>query len=261
MTNEKQNQILGENTIPTKYNPNLAEQVTRQIEQEEKQALIETKINPITNPINYDAPLEEGFVYVPSINRYLGKHTRFKNSDWYHCHRQLQQESLRMPTIPEFIEFVKYLKANPQGVKDATSEEIKLIQEDILKPKDDYIGEWLDARFTLDKNNQDYIGYHHIMKDGLLIPDNKEPLEDCLMQDQRIDLDSWLNNHTKQGLPKVNCLAGNLNYNAPMPDTLFKVAKWGKLGTHNICLNCLARADGTEWKIGARPTMFIPRMP
>ena len=64
MKDQKQNQILGENTGPGKYNPELAKQIAKQIEQEEKQTRLEEKRKPknaqptqlpIVNPTNIPA--------------------------------------------------------------------------------------------------------------------------------------------------------------------------------------------------------------
>ena len=70
-------------------------------------------------------------------------------------------------------------------------------------------GEWLDA-------------YFEQRKDGMyVLTQNKtraEKLEDCLMQNKtprieiEIDLDYWLSNPTKQGLPRENTSKGSLYY-------------------------------------------------
>ncbi len=156
---------------------------------------------------------KQGMIYVPSIKLNFAKQRTHLNLNWYNAHKAVLSEGHRIPTIPEFIEFLKYLRDNP-------SEENTLIYDDITQVKDPWRANWLDADFKF-KHKKLFINYNHILDSkGNLKPKNSEPLEDCLMKNKTsgISLDSWINNSTKQGLPKLNILNGNLYYWCPMKD-------------------------------------------
>ena len=179
-------------------------------------------VNPISAPIT-NAPPQSGYVFVPSIGLYVAKQRTLQGSNWYDCHKGLQANGERMPTIPEFVEFLKYLRANPNGVKDTPKQEVESILDDILAVRDPYRAEWLDADFKVKgklMNKKLYINYNHELKGGNLEPKNTEPLEQCLMKDRQpgIDLDSWLSNPTKQGLPQKNVKIGSIWYWYPRSD-------------------------------------------
>ena len=278
MTEPKQTKILGENTRPTKYNPDLASQVTHQIELDEQQAELEAKtrkqesekpVEQIPTQIDDKAPVKEGFIFIPSINLYLGKERKYPNKDWYSCHISLKENEEKMTTIPQFIEFLKYLRANPKGVKDATANEIDWILNDILKPRHPYRAEWLDAKFEVnDMKEVIFAHYNHEVQYsnhassntmttrlGVLVPKNSEVLEICLIEDRTpgIDLTEWLNNPTKQGLPKLDIKDGNLGY---IPIDLNKdisVARFAA-SLNKVELYCQAIPSHTNAGLGVRPT-------
>ena len=71
--------------------------------------------------VNYNTPIlesksktpsfnESNFVYVPSINTYFAKQRTNLGKNWFETHKELQTNGEKMPTIPEFLEFLKYLK-------------------------------------------------------------------------------------------------------------------------------------------------------
>ena len=172
------------------------------LEREEK-AKSESEIKPEITPTNVNI---NNFIYVPSANCYLAKQRTHLGADWNDCHKQLHQESLLMPTIPQFISYINYLKANPNGTQsgDATKEEIESILDDILTVRAPWRSEWLDAFFT-EQNNQLYINYNHRTEpNGNLTPQNSEPLEKCLMEDFYADV----LNGNKQGLPTKKSTKG-----------------------------------------------------
>ena len=224
MTNETK--ILGENTGTGKYNPDLAQQLTKQIEQEEQRAALEAKTKPkteeifdvIASPINTDPQPRESYIYVPSLGLYVGKERIFEGENWYDCHAQLKAANLRMPTISEFIEFIKYLKTRPEINKEAHPGEIELILDDILSQRRPERGEWLNARFHTNTEGVLYMHYNHQGTDKRLFPESLEPLEDYLKTYTKVNFNSWLSNPTKQGLPRVNINKGvieNLWYTPP----------------------------------------------
>lgn len=148
----------------------------------EKQETIKSMTHQDLNKDNY--------IHVPSINLYVAKQRSHLGLNWYDTHRKLHQKSLLMPTILQFLEFIKYLKANPNGIPlgDASKQEIESILDDILIARDHRREEWLDAKFKL-KNKKLYINYNHRTDyKGNLIPQKSEPLEECLMEDCYVDL-------------------------------------------------------------------------
>jgi hypothetical protein len=148
----------------------------------------------------------QGYIYVPAIGLYLAKKRTHDNLNWYETHEKLAKENLRMPTIYEFKEYLRYLRQNQSGVADATSQDIATILDDILTIRDPWRAEWLDARFE-QRGNELYL----IERNN---PSNAKLLELCLMKDKEpgIDLDNWLNNSTSQGLPNPNTKQGQLHY-------------------------------------------------
>src|SRR3989338_4501364 len=57
-----------------------------------------------------NAPELKGFIYVPSIRLYVAKEKTLYGKNWYECHEELHKKDLYMITLPQFIEFIKYLK-------------------------------------------------------------------------------------------------------------------------------------------------------
>ena len=151
------------------------------------------------------------FIYVPDINLYVAKETAYHNLNWKQTHEELHKNNQRMLILPEFLVFLKYLITNQNN------QELEKIYNEIVEVRNPWRAEWLDTDFKF-KNNQLYINSNHIIDaNGNLMPRSSEILEPCLMQDKLpgIDLEYWINNHTKQGLPLENTPAGSLYYWLP----------------------------------------------
>ena len=252
MTNETK--ILGENTRPTKYNPNLAQQMAKQIEEEEQRAALEAKTR---KPVEENTPLT-GYIYLPSQEIYVAKWRILNGKNWYESHKILQERELRMLTIPQFIEFLKYLRSNPNEIGAADFLEIELILDDILALREPYRGEWLDASFKKLGNNR-RINYNHEFKIitgeiPITNPKNSEPLEDCLMENRNVVLDAWLNNPTSQGLPKTNAWSGNLSYQPPAEENT-SVAEF-YVNSRAINLICTQGPTFKSENRGVRPVLI-----
>ena len=157
--------------------------------------------NPNTKPI-IQQPSSNNL----TLNDFIILKNPILGYNWFDTHKELYNQGLRMLTIPEFLELLK--QSNQQD---------KSLYEQITKPRSPARYEWLDADFKF-KNNQLYINSNHIIDaNGNLMPRSSEILEPCLMQDKLpgIDLEYWINNHTKQGLPLENTPAGSLYYWLP----------------------------------------------
>ncbi len=148
--------------------------------------------NKITDQTQKNIVNKQGYIFVPSAAIYIAKERTHLNLDWYKTHEVLHKEGLRMPTIPEFISFINYLRTDYQSID---KKEANQIFDDILKVGE-WRGNWLDAKFE-NKKGKFFINYnHHIIK-GKLVPKNSEPLADCLMEDCWADIF----NSNSQGLP------------------------------------------------------------
>ena len=262
MTNKTN--ILGENTGTGKYNPDLAREVARQAEIEEKQAKLEAKtkkpeqpVEQVTNPIS-SAPEKSGFIFVPKLGLYITDMPYLQSYSWNNTQLLIQNDGMRMPTIPEFIEFVKYIKS-PEGQKKERL--AKIILENILfinQYEENIKHEWLDAKFVMIAGKM-CVNYHSFDNNGKIIK-KQEELEPYLGGDVTpgIDLNQWLKNHTKQGLPPLKPLTivGRLHYFAPVED---KVAYFS-MGSNEIKFGCIRDSHRSYPPTGIRyvahPTKF-----
>jgi len=164
-----------------------------------------------------EAPSLDGFIYVPSISLYFTKERTLLDHKWDDTHRELHKQNLKMPTIPQFVEFLKYLRADP------TAENTRVYNE-ITETRDLWRSEWLDARFYA-KGDELWVAYNHIVDVNLdLVAQDHEKLEGHLMQDKKpgISLEYWLDNSTKQGLPPADAKQGNLRYGCPRENSIVR---------------------------------------
>jgi len=180
------------------------------------------------------APSLKGFIYVPSVDLYFAKEKSHLGKEWYNTHIALHKQNLRMPTIPQFIEFLKYLKADPTA--ENTS-----IYDGITKVKEPWSEEYLDAKFD-EYPEFVSVDYNHIVDSkGNLVAQENEKLEGHLMQNKDtlnnnlgISLEHWLNNPTEHGLPQENIEQGDLWYSPPSES---KIASFFTNG-YGIGLSC-----------------------
>lgn len=151
------------------------------------------------------------FIYIPSLNLNFARERTLQGKNWYETHKELQSNGLSMPTIPEFIESLKYIKKyNPELYKEIT---------EVRNP---WRANWLDADFKV-KGKDLYINYNHTLdSSGNLVPKNSEILDkNTLMKDKipGISLEDFLElDHTYQGLPSKNVKSGYLYYWNPRSD-------------------------------------------
>lgn len=151
------------------------------------------------------------FIRVPSLNLNFVKERTLQGKNWYETHKELQSNGLSMPTIPEFIEFLKYAKINSPE-----------LYKEITEVRNPWRANWLDADFKV-KGKYLYINYNHVLDSkGNLVPKNSEILDkNTLMSDRTpgISLENFLEqNHTSQGLPSKKVKSGDLYYWNPRSD-------------------------------------------
>jgi len=198
-----------------------------------------------------DVPSLDGYIYVPPINLYVAKEKTLHGKDWYQTHKELHKQGLQMLTIPEFIKFIKYLKGGIRHPRYQDREEAKQILDEILTAREPLRGEQLDASFKV-INGELYINYNHRTINGELKPGKSEPLEDCLMKDKGpgIDLDYWLKNPTKQGLPRKNTPGGKLDYWFPLGDDNSVAGLY--VNSHEASLSCCWGPGSPDSRVGVR---------
>ncbi len=210
-------------TLDLDYFKQIAERVKAERALERAEAL-KRKIEPqakapeIQEPEAQEPPtFEKGeprkdYVFVPALGLYLSENRYHQNETWNQTQEIVHKEGKRMPTIPEFVELLKYLRIY-EGKKNVKNAE-KILDE-VYTVREPWRSEWLDAKFE-DKNGM-YVSYHTFDSKGKIIQ-KQEKLEAYLAEDKTpgIDLESWLKNPTKQGLPKANCKAGKLYYWSPV---------------------------------------------
>lgn len=214
-----------------------------------EEKLWDQKIKDYKIPKRKETPLEEkvpdlkGYIYVPTIGLYVAKEKSLYNLYWHEAHKELHKKGLQVLTIRQFIDFLLYLKQNPD-IKDA-----KNILDEVLTKREHYRGECLDAMFSK-KGGQRYISYNHRIENGELVAKNIEPLEKCLMEDCYIDLKSC----NRQGLPTKK--GDDIMYHYPIiPMMEGCVAIFEAIG-NLACLHCDWAADSHSF-MGVRATRKV----
>ena len=143
-------------------------------------------------------PSNSDYIYVPELGLELAKERKHFGLNWNKTHEVLQSEGLQMSTLKEFFTFIKYLQSNP-------TQEYQQILDGILKTRDSWQGEWLDAKFkeetsgVIKKTKKWYLETDHKLINGKLQPQSRQDLESCISEDCYVDLNSI----NSQGLPTV----------------------------------------------------------
>jgi hypothetical protein len=183
------------------------------------------------------------FIFVPSINLYVAKERTHLNENWFECHKELQTNGERMLILPEFIEFLKYTKANFPD-----------IYKEITEVRTPWRAEWIDADFKV-KGKDLFINYNHVLdSNGNPVPQNSEILtQDALMKDKTpgISLEDYLNsNHTNQGLPSKKVKSEDLYYWCPDKDN--KSVAWFDASSVRAVLGCISYPSDQYSALGVR---------
>ncbi|MDP4012582.1 MAG: hypothetical protein Q8R00_03175 [Candidatus Nanoarchaeia archaeon] len=160
-------------------------ELKKYLEESKRQPEVKEQPKPQINLEGFD---KGDYIYLPNHNLYVSKQRTHFNEDWYKAHESLNSEGARMLNLREFADFLAILK---NGNAD-----FKRLYKEITEVRDPWRAEWLDASFKTLKN-ADQISYNHRIINGKLAPQNKEPLEACLMEDCKVDLGSF----NKQGFP------------------------------------------------------------
>jgi len=205
------------------YYKQIAERVVRERAEErearknkpEAQPEVQEEQEERTMRMPESAKSRKDYVFVPSLGLYVSENRYLQDKDWNQTQEILHKENKRMPTIPEFVEFLKYLRSREGKAKVKNADKIL---DEVYTVREPWRSEWLDADFKV-KGKELYVNYHIFDVRGNIVQ-KSEKLEEHLTKDATpgIDLESWLDNPTKQGLPKAECNKGSLYYWYPRSD-------------------------------------------
>lgn len=170
----------------------------------------------------------DDFVYIPSTELYVAKHRTLYGKNWSEAHKELQSQGSRMMTVPEFVDFLRYLKEHDEG-----------IYKDIARERSTWRAEWLDANFKF-IDRKLYVNSNHIHKNGKLVSEDSKLLDKHILMEDKlpgISLESWLidGGHTKQGFPTENVKLGGLYYQYPRKDAVPVVMFEADSGSYLSC--------------------------
>jgi|SRR3989344_3089288 len=184
------------------------------------------------------------------------------NNNWYDSLRLNLALGNGTMSPKEFKDSLKLLYQGMQGKikvynnsgKQIDSKFLKNVFEDIVKIKNPWRAEFLDADFKV-KEGKLHINYNHVLDStGNLIPKNSEVLDkETLMQDKLpgINLEDYLTRkHTIQGLPNKNISSGDLYYWYPRSDNS-SVARFDAYG-NGADLNCYRNPSDAGSDFGVR---------
>lgn len=134
---------------------------------------------------------------------YLAKQRTNHSLEWHNAHKEIYEidPTLYMESPIMLMDLISDLKSgkkiyNGNGNK-INSKESEQILDEILGIRNPLRGEWLNASFEIVKGHRLYIKSNHRFIDGKLVTEHTEPLEDCLMEDCRVNLLSA----NRQGFP------------------------------------------------------------
>ena len=180
----------------------------------------------------------EGFDYVPSLKLYIAKEKKLHGENWFDTQKALHENGERMPTIPEFQEYLKFAKENKKDIYD------KITQG---RPSG---AEWLDADFKVEGKNS--VVYYHVFEGDEIVRKSEVFDKNTLRKDKTpgISLESLLTNSTAQGLPKKSTKDGDLYYWAPMDDN--NSVAWFDANSVRAYLGCGRNPSDGGSGLGAR---------
>ncbi len=193
------------------------------------------KRNPPEQKIseNLTAQDKGNYIYLPNRKLYVAKERTHFNKNWYQALESLHNENARMLTLAEFVDFLNILRNG--------NDEFKRIYNEITEVKDPLRTEWIDADFKV-INNILHINYNHRTVNGRLTPQTSERLEACLMEDCKVDLNSF----NRQGLPTRK--GNDLYYYFPRSDNN-SVARFCA-GSGGASLDCYGYPGGSDSSLG-----------
>jgi len=200
------------------YDPKLIERLNKETKGKEPEA--DADVTPVAGIENIGKWIILNEQSLISTDKY------YHNHNWHDMHRLLQSGNQFMPTLLESNQFDKlvYNGINEKHSKvhyaDETLvplDELKKIFNGRYEVRSSWRGEYLDARFEQREDGLYILSNNIIQLDGSLKPQNEEILEDTLMENRipGINLEEWIRNPNKHGLPKPDISSGSLYYWCP----------------------------------------------
>ena len=187
-----------------------------EIEEEYLKGLEEIGI-PYIIPSNES--IKSKYLEVPSIGLAVSKERILFSTNFYDTQKKLQDNNTKMLNMNEFKEFLK----------EAKEKDLELYNS-ITQVRSPWRAEWIDADFKYENGNM-FVVYHVFDERGNIF-EKREKLDRNTLLDDRtpgISLENWINNSTKQGLPKKSINKGDLYYWSPDKDNN-SVARFGANG-------------------------------
>lgn len=148
--------------------------------------------------------MAEDYLEVPSIGLAVYK-KKIPLSNFEDMKNKIHSDKKKILNLYEFAEFLKVAKEKDRKLYDEISQ--------VRFPNE---AELFDTKFWL-RGNKMWIHSHKFTENGILIPDYKVLDSDTLMENKTpgISLEKWVNDHTKQGLPKNSIQEGDMHYWKP----------------------------------------------
>lgn len=161
-------------------------------------------------------------------------------------------KTLTLRQYADFLKLLKSGKAYDGNGKKIDSKVLEKIFNDITQVKAPWRAEWIDGDFKY-KDNKLYLAQSHVLDcSGNLIAQYTKPLDECLMEDRTpgINLEQWVENPTRQGLPKKNIKNGNHYYWCPNKDNNSVAGFYADSG--GAYLDCSRDPTNTNSVLGVR---------
>ena len=217
MENKNPLDIVGDNSHKSKYDPKLAEEFNKQVEDEERLKELRKKVGkgepedsknskdvpigprPEISGVQANADLSD-YIFVPEKDVLISRYPVFSNIGWDDAHFALAKKGLYMPRIDVFLQHFK-------NVRDAAAEKtasalydgegnmmsqatVNDLRRDLVMSSHTFYLDALFGKSTLDTN-------HRVI--GGKLEGTSEPLEKYL--DASIFTSAELDSLNKQGLP------------------------------------------------------------
>ena len=146
--------------------------------------------------------IKSNYLEIESIGLAVPKENILYGKNFYETQETLHKDKTKILTPYEFREFLKEAKE-----KDTE------LYNSITQVKSPWRAEWIDAKFD-QKGNDWFVTYNAFDEKGNISEKQEKLDKETLMQDKTpgISIDSWLNDSTKQGLPKKSIKSGDLYY-------------------------------------------------
>jgi len=167
------------------------------------------------------------------------------NNTWAESLMLCQFLGIKTPNLKEEVDYLHLLylgSKNKIKIYDVSGKQInsklcKKLLMDSIGIQSPWRANWIDADYKKNEKNLRVNSDYIFNKKGIITSYTSEVLdENTLMKNPRISLKNWLEDSTKQGLPKNNVKSGDLGYWCPRGDN-YSVARFNA-GPIYVELDC-----------------------